>query len=119
MLDNYATHKTPAVKHWFLRHPEYHPHFTPKRSSRLNRVERHFSVITEKRIRRGAFRGVAALEAAIRGYLEHHDASPKPFVWTADADLILGRIKWVVERTSDSGQWRIRPLDEPSHRNSA
>jgi transposase len=103
VLDNYATHKTPAVKRWFLRHPEYRLHFTPTSSSWLNLVERFFAEITEKRIRRGAFRSVAALEAAIREYLEHHNASPRPFVWTADADLILNRIKGVCERTSDSG----------------
>jgi hypothetical protein len=66
-------------------------------------VERFFAQITERRIRRGVFRSVAALEAAIRDYLEHHNSAPKPFVWTADADLILGRIKRVCERTSDSG----------------
>jgi transposase len=103
VLDNYATHKTPAVKRWFLRHPEYRLHFTPTSGSWLNLVERFFAEITEKRIRRGVFRSVAALEAAIREYLEHHNASPKPFVWTADADLILNRIKRVCERTSDSG----------------
>jgi transposase len=103
ILDNYATHKTPAVKRWFLRHPEYRLHFTPTSSSWLNLVERFFAEITEKRIRRGIFRSVAALEAAIREYLEHHNANPKPFVWTADADLILNRIKRVCERTSDSG----------------
>ncbi len=103
VLDNYATHKTPAVKRWFLRHPEYRLHFTPTSSSWLNLVERFFAEITEKRIRRGAFRSVAALEAAIREYLEHHNTSPTPFVWTADADLILNRIKRVCERTSDSG----------------
>jgi len=103
VLDNYATHKTPAVKRWFLRHPEYHLHFTPTSSSWLNQVERFFGEITEKRIRRGVFRSVPALEAAIREYLEHHNANPKPFKWTADADLILNRIKKVIERTSDSG----------------
>jgi transposase len=103
VLDNYATHKTPAVKRWFLRHPEYRLHFTPTSGSWLNQVERFFAEITEKRIRRGVFRSVAALEAAIREYLEHHNASPKPFVWTADADLILNRVKKVCERISDSG----------------
>jgi transposase len=103
VLDNYGTHKTAAVKRWFLRHPEYHLHFTPTSGSWLNLVERFFGEITEKRIRRGAFRSVAALEAAIREYLEHHNASPKPFKWTADADLILDRVKKVIERTSDSG----------------
>ena len=103
VLDNYGTHKTAAVKRWFLRHPEYHLHFTPTSGSWLNLVERFFGEITEKRIRRGAFRSVAALEAAIRDYLEHHNASPKPFIWTADADLILDRVKKVIEWTSDSG----------------
>jgi transposase len=103
VLDNYGTHKTAAVKRWFLRHPEYHLHFTPTSGSWLNLVERFFGEITERRIRRGAFRSVAALEAAIREYLENHNASPKPFRWAADADLILDRVKKVIERTSDSG----------------
>jgi transposase len=103
VLDNYATHKTPAVKRWFLRHPEYHLHFTPTSSSWLNQVERFFAEITEKRIRRGVFKSVPALEQAITEYLDEHNADPKPFVWTADADSILDRIKTVCERTSDSG----------------
>ncbi len=103
VLDNYATHKTPAVKRWFLRHPEYHLHFTPTSSSWLNQVERFSAEITEKRIRRGVFKSVPALEQAITEYLDEHNADPKPFVWTADADSILDRIKTVCERTSDSG----------------
>ncbi len=31
--DNYGAHKTPAVKRWFERHPEYHLHFTPTSGS--------------------------------------------------------------------------------------
>jgi hypothetical protein len=103
VLDDYATHKTPAVKRWFLRHPEYRLPFTPASSSWLSRVERFSAQITERRIRRGVFRGVAAPEAAIKEYLEHHNASPKPFAWTADADLVLNRINPVCERSSDSG----------------
>lgn len=103
VMDNYATHKTPAVKRWFLRHPEYRLHFTPTSSSWLNQVERFFGEITEKRIRRGAFRSVAELERAIQEYLDDHNENPRPFAWTADADLILRRIKGVCERTSDSG----------------
>jgi transposase len=103
VLDNYATHKTPAVKRWFLRHPEYHLHFIPTSSSWLNQVERFFAEITEKRIRRGVFRSVPALEKAITDYLDAHNADPKPFVWVADADSILDRIKRVCESTSDSG----------------
>jgi transposase len=103
ILDNYGTHKTAAVKRWFERHPEYHLHFTPTSGSWLNQVERFFAEITEKRIRRGAFRNVAALEKAILEYLADHNENPRPFVWTANADLILNRVKKVCERISNSG----------------
>jgi transposase len=103
VMDNYGTHKTPKVKRWFLRHPEYHLHFIPTSSSWLNQVERFFAEITEKRLRRGAFRSVPSLEQAITEYLAQHNRNPKPFVWTADADLILNRVKRVCERTSNSG----------------
>ncbi len=103
ILDNYGTHKAPSVKRWFERHPEYHLHFTPTSGSWLNQVERFFAEITEKRIRRGAFRSVAALEAAILEYLAHHNEAPRPFRWTANADLILERVKKVCERIPDSG----------------
>lgn len=103
VLDNYATHKTPAVKRWFLRHPEYRLHFTPTSASWLNQVERFFAEITEKRIRRGVFKSVADLEKAIEDYIAGHNANPKPFAWVADADAILDRVKKVCERTSDSG----------------
>jgi transposase len=103
VMDNYGTHKTPAVKRWLLKHPEYHLHFTPTSSSWLNQVERFFAEITEKRIRRGAFRSVKALEQAILSYLAEHNRNPKPFVWVADADLILERITRVCARTNNSG----------------
>jgi transposase len=103
ILDNYGTHKTPSVKRWFERHPEYHLHFTPTSGSWLNQVERFFAEITAKRIRRGPFRSVASLEKAIMEYLAHHNENPKPFVWTANADLILERVKKVCERISYSG----------------
>lgn len=103
ILDNYATHKTAKVKRWLLKHPDYHLHFIPTSSSWLNQIERFFAEITEKRIRRGAFKSVASLEKAIVDYLAAHNADPKPFAWVADADSILDRIKKVCERTSDSG----------------
>jgi transposase len=103
IMDNYGTHKTPAVKRWLLRHPEYHVHFTPTGASWLNQVERFFAEITNRRIRRGVFRSVPALQKAIMEYLENHNKNPKPFVWTADADRILSRVRKVCERTSGSG----------------
>jgi transposase len=103
VLDNYGTHKTPRVKRWLLRHPRFVVHFTPTSASWLNQVERFFAEITERRIRRGAFRSVAALEQAIRDYLDEHNRNPKPFAWTATADLIFRRIEDTCKRTLDSG----------------
>ena len=100
-LDTYATHKTPAVKRWFLRHPESRLHVTPTSSSWLNQVERFFGKISGRRIRR-----VAGPEAAIKGCQEHHITSAKALAWTIGADLRLGRIGRVCEPTSDSGDWR-------------
>jgi hypothetical protein len=54
VLDNYGTHKHPAVRRWFTAHPDYHCHFTPTSASWLNQVERFFAEITTKRIRRGS-----------------------------------------------------------------
>ena len=92
ILDNYATHKTAEVRRWLEAHPRFHLHFTPTSASWLNLVERFFAEITDKRIRRGAFNSVAELEKAIMHYLEHHNASPKPFVWTASAGSILEKV---------------------------
>lgn len=100
ILDNYGTHKTPAVKRWLLRHPRYVLHFTPTSASWLNLVERFFGALTERRLRRGVFRSVAALEAAIRDYLDKHNQDPKPFVWTATAELIFAKIQHTCETNS-------------------
>lgn len=97
IMDNYGTHKTPRVKRWLLRHPRYVVHFTPTSASWLNQVERFFAEITQKQIRRGAFRSVQALEAAIKDYLEKHNQDPKPFVWTATADLIFKKLQKTCE----------------------
>lgn len=103
VMDNVATHKTPAVRRWLARHPRYQVHFTPTSASWLNQVERFFAEITEKRIRRGAFRSVAALERAIREYIDHHNTNPRPFHWTATADTILERVANVSKRINNSG----------------
>ncbi len=92
VIDNYATHKHAKVKAWLKRHPRFHLHFTPTSASWLNLVERFFGLITEDAIRRGVFRSVADLKTTIEHYLEHHNADPKPFIWTAPADHILKKV---------------------------
>ena len=103
ILDNYATHKTPAIRRWLARRPRFHVHFTPTSASWLNLVERWFAALTEKQLRRGAHRSTRELEAAIRGYLAISNEHPKPFVWTKSADEILATIARFCRRTSDSG----------------
>lgn len=92
IVDNYGTHKHPRVKSWIQRHPRFHLHFTPTASSWLNLVERWFREITDKRIRRGIFRSVPALIAAIKDYLDNHNQNPQVFVWSAPVEQILAKI---------------------------
>jgi len=93
VVDNYATHKHPNVQAWIKRHKRFQIHFIPTSSSWLNVIERWFRDITEQRIRRGTFRSVEQLEAAIEDYIDRHNASPKSFVWTAKAEEILAKVR--------------------------
>lgn len=103
VLDNYATHKTPAVHRWLARHPEYHLHFTPTSASWLNQVERVFADLTAKQLRRGVFTSVAALEKAATDYIDARNEDAKPFVWTADANTILRKVEKTCALISGSG----------------
>jgi len=103
ILDNYGTHKTPAIKRWLLRHPRFHLHFTPTSTSWLNLVERWFAALTEKQLRRGAHRSTRELEDAIRHYLELSNRNPKAFIWTKTADQILESLARFCKRISNSG----------------
>ena len=92
ILDNYATHKHPKVLRWLGRHPRFVFHFTPTSCSWLNAVETFFSRLTRRRLKRGVFRSIVDLQAAINRFIEDHNAEPVPFVWTADPDTILGKV---------------------------
>jgi len=91
IIDNYGTHKTPAVNRWLERHPRFKLHFTPTSCSWLNLVERLFAEITRQRIRRGTFNSVSQLEVAIAEWIEHRNTHPKPFIWTAKAKPIIAK----------------------------
>ncbi|WP_328291185.1 IS630 family transposase [Kineococcus sp. NBC_00420] len=92
VLDNYATHKTPAVKRWLLRHPRFHMHFIPTSSSWLNLVERWFGEVDARVLRRGIHRSVADLASDIRTWTTNWNDDPKPYVWVRTADEILDRL---------------------------
>jgi len=92
IVDNYGTHKHPRVQRWLKRHPRFHLHFIPTSSSWLNLIERWFSDISTKRIRRGSFKNVKELITVIKKYIESHNQNPKVFVWTASVESIMRKI---------------------------
>lgn len=92
ILDNYGTHTHPRVKGWFDKRPRFQLHFTPTSASWLNLVERWFRELTQKRVRRGAFRSVPELVSAIHDYLDAYNNDPKPCIWTASAEAILHKV---------------------------
>jgi transposase len=103
VMDNYGTHKVRKVKVWLTSQPRYHVHFTPTSGSWLNLVERLFAEVTQRCVRRGSHTAVRALEKAMLDYLDRRNRDPKPFVWTADADLILGKVARLSKRIYNSG----------------
>jgi transposase len=103
ILDNSSTHKTPAIKKWLLAHPRFVLHFTPTSSSWLNLVERWFSELTNKKLRRGAHRSVRELNTDIRAWIAAWNENPRPYVWTKTADQILDSISRYCDRINASG----------------
>jgi transposase len=95
VLDDLSTHDTPEVRAWLTRNPNVTFHFTPVGSSWINQIETWFGIITKQAIRRGTFTSVNALIHRIRRYVEHWNTDAKPFVWTATADEILAKVRWV------------------------
>ena len=117
IMDNYATHKTPAIRKWLGSRPKWHVHFTPTASSWVNLAERFFAEITEKQIRRGVHRSTQELETAIRTYIDAVNTDPKPFRWTKSADDILAAIKRFCLKTLEiaSAQAQIARNSESGH----
>jgi len=93
ILDNYSAHKHAAVEQWLAEHPRFHLHWTPTSGSWLNAVERLFSEVTTKVLRRRSVDSVAGLEQAIGGFLERRNEKPKPLQWKATAVEILRKAK--------------------------
>ncbi|MCA3585430.1 MAG: IS630 family transposase [Methylocystis sp.] len=99
VMDNYATHKTAAIRAWIARRPRYHIHFTPTSASWINQVERWFAELTRKQLQRGVHTSVKQLETDIRRFIDRHNENPKPFRWTKSADEILASIRRFCQKT--------------------
>lgn len=103
VLDNYGAHKTELIRRWLLRNPRFQVHYTPTYSSWINQIERWFTMLTGKQIRRGTHRSTRELEDAIGLYPAVHNENPKPFVWVKTADQIFASIRRFCQRTSVAG----------------
>jgi transposase len=99
ILDNASAHKSALIRRWLARHPRFHFHFTPTYASWMNLVERWFSALTTKQLRRGVHRSVRELVAAIREFIAVHNETGKPYVWVKTADEILASIARFAQRT--------------------
>lgn len=97
IVDNYSPHKGAKTKQWLAKHPRFHFHFTPTSASWLNLVERLFSELTIKRIRRGIFKSVQALIESIMDFLKQHNQNPKIYIWTKDAETIIQKVNKCTE----------------------
>ena len=102
ILDNYATHKTPAIKKWLTLHPRFVLHFTPTSASWLNLVERWFSELTTRKLRRGTHRTVRELNADIRTWIQTWNNDPRPYVWAKTAEQILDNLTQYLNRINNS-----------------
>jgi putative transposase len=103
IVDNYASHKHPKVRAWLAERPRWHMHSVPTYSSWLNQVERFFSIITTRAIRRGSFTSVKDLTAKIDQFVHHYNKTCTPFVWTATADSILEKLARPCGRINGTG----------------
>ena len=93
IVDNASTHKSPQVQAWLARNPRVYFYFVPTSASWLNLVERLFSEITQRKLKRLAVDSVVELISAIAAYLDQRNSNPQPFVWTASVQQILAKVQ--------------------------
>ena len=108
VLDNYATHKKKEVRDWIeRRNSDYQKkhgtnrielHFTPTSSSWMNLVERFFGDLSQQAICNGSFESVRELAQRIEAYIAERDLKPKRYVWKAEGEQILAKIKRAREK---------------------
>ena len=103
VLDNVSTHKTPTIARRLVRHPRFKLHFTPTHSSWTNLVERWFSELTTKWLRRGTHTSVKDLKDSINAWIDNWNQDPKPFTWRKTADETLDNLASYIQRIPHSG----------------
>ena len=93
ILDNASTHRSPEVMRWLQNNPRVFFFFVPTSSSWLNLVERLFSELTQRQLKRLVTHSVEELKQAIARYLDARNENPKPFTWTASVAEILAKVE--------------------------
>ena len=68
-------------------------HFTPTSASWLNAVDGFFAKLSRRRLKRGVFRSLTDLQAAINRFISQTNNDPKPFIWTADPNKIIAAVR--------------------------
>src|SRR3546814_15945424 len=67
----------PKVRRWLDRHTRFVFHFVPTSCSWLNAVEGFFAKLSKRRLKRGIFRSLVDLQAAINRFVAEHNTDPK------------------------------------------
>lgn len=95
VLDNASTHTSDEAKKWLAKHPNVTFHFTPTGGSWINQIETWFGILTRQSLRRSTHKSVKQLAASIRSYVEDWNIDCEPFTWTATAEEIIAKVRWV------------------------
>jgi len=96
ILDNASVHTSDDANEWLAKQKgRVVFHFTPTSASWMNQIEIWKGIITRKVIRRGTYHSVKTLAKAIDGFIDHWNSDCAPINWTATADDILTKVRFV------------------------
>ncbi|MEM9432027.1 MAG: IS630 family transposase, partial [Pseudomonadota bacterium] len=88
--DTVSSHTTPDAMRWPDRTPRWTVHVTPTSASWPKAVEGFLAKLPERRQKRGVFKSVVDLQAAMNRVINDHDETDaNPFTWHADPNEII------------------------------
>ena len=80
----------PRVNQGLKDHPDWTFHFSPTPASWMNAVEGFLSKLSRQRLRHAIFNPLDVCNAAIVGYIEHHNATDaRPFRWSKEPEDLV------------------------------